>query len=203
MSGEWCLGSPPFEAGQQGSRSSRVKLHGLAFCIVVGAILCAFISPTSVQAEKQEGEKEMTVSAGTTVSIEYTLRLEDKAVIDSNVGSDPLTYVQGSHQIIPGLERALEGMKVGDSKQVTVNPEEGYGPVIQDAFVEVKKEQIPQDAMKVDAQLQGRDESGRTFQARVAEIKEQTVVLDFNHPLAGRTLFFDVKILEIEKAPAE
>lgn len=203
MSGEWCVGSPPFKVGQQGGRSRRVKLHGLTLCIALGAIFCAFVSPTSVHAERQEGEKEMTVSAGTTVSIEYTLKLEDKAVIDSNVGADPLTYVHGSRQIIPGLERALEGMKVGDSKQVTVNPEEGYGPVIQDAFVEVKKEQIPQDAMKVDAHLQGRDENGRTFQARVAEIKEQTVVLDFNHPLAGRTLFFDVKILDIEKASAE
>ena len=82
----------------------------------------------------------MTVSAGTKVSIEYTLRLEDKAVIDTNVGSDPLTYVHGSQQIIPGLEKALEGMKMGDSKQVTIKPEEGYGRVNEEAFVEVKKE---------------------------------------------------------------
>jgi FKBP-type peptidyl-prolyl cis-trans isomerase SlyD len=70
----------------------------------------------SVHAESEEGEKEMSVSAGTKVSIEYTLRLEDKAVIDTNVDSDPLTYVHGSQQIIPGLEKALEGMKMGDSK---------------------------------------------------------------------------------------
>ncbi|MFQ5532679.1 MAG: peptidylprolyl isomerase [Candidatus Methylomirabilales bacterium] len=149
----------------------------------------------------------MTVSSGTKVSIEYTLRLkEDKdteAVIDTNVGSEPLTYVQGSHQIIPGLEKALEGMKIGESTEVTVKPEEGYGLVDQEAFVEVKKEQIPQDALKVDTQLEGRDESGQTVYARVVEIKDQTVVLDLNHPLAGKTLYFDIKILEIQKAPVK
>lgn len=158
----------------------------------------------SVQAEPQKGDKVMTVSSGTKVSIEYTLRLkEDKdteAVIDTNVGSEPLTYVQGSHQIIPGLEKALEGMKIGETRRVTVKPEEGYGVVDQEAFVEVKKEQIPQDALKVDTQLEGRDESGQTVYARVVEIKDQTVVLDLNHPLAGKTLYFDIKILEIQKA---
>jgi FKBP-type peptidyl-prolyl cis-trans isomerase 2 len=142
----------------------------------------------------------MSVSEGRTVSIEYTLELEDKSVIDSNVGADPLTYVHGSQQIIPGLEKALEGMKAGDRKKVTVNPDEGYGPVMQDAFVEVKKAHVPRDALKVGAQLQGQDASGRAFLARLAEIREETVVLDFNHPLAGRTLYFDVKILAIEQA---
>ncbi len=94
-------------------------------------------------------------------------------------------------------------MKMDDSKQVTIKPEEGYGRVNEEAFVEVKKEQVPQDALRVDAQLEGRDASGRTFQARVEEIGDQTVVLNFNHPLAGRTLYFDVKVLEIHKASAE
>lgn len=198
MGRKWC--ALPLELGQHKGSRRRVKLPGITPWVALGAILCAFILPMSIQAEAEEGEGEMTISEGSTVSIEYTLRLEDKEVVDSNVGSEPLTYVHGSHQIIPGLERALEGMKIGDSKKVTVNPEEGYGPVIQDAFVEVKKEQIPQDALKVDTQLQGRDANGRDFTARVAEIKDTTVVLDFNHPLAGRTLFFDVKVLEIEKA---
>jgi len=92
---------------------------------------------------------------------------------------------------------------MGDSKQVTIKPEEGYGRINEEAFVEVKKEQVPEDALRVGAQLEGRDASGRTFQARVAEIRDQTVVLDFNHPLAGRTLDFDVKILEIHKVSAE
>jgi hypothetical protein len=64
---------------------------------------------------------------GETGSLEYTLKLEDKTVVDSNVGGGPLTYIHGSHQIIPGIEKALEGMKIGDIKEVTVKPEEGYG----------------------------------------------------------------------------
>jgi FKBP-type peptidyl-prolyl cis-trans isomerase SlyD len=151
--------------------------------------------------EGRKGEKRVAVSSGVKVSIEYTLRLDDDRVVDTNVGSGPLTYVHGSREIVPGLERALEGMKIGDSKRVTLTPEEGYGVVNPEAFVEVKKEQIPKDALRVDAELEGRDASGRVFQIRVAEIKSETVVLDFNHPLAGRTLRFEVKILDIQKAP--
>ncbi len=143
----------------------------------------------------------MTVSAGTTVSIEYTLRLEDKAVFDSNVGSEPLTYVHGSQQIIPGLEKALDGMNIGESKHITVTPDEGYGVVKSEAFIEVTKEEFPQDAMRVNAGIQGRDAGGRVFHARVVEIKAETVLLDFNHPLAGRTLFFEVKVLDVQGAP--
>jgi len=157
----------------------------------------------AVQAGSQKGEKEMTVSSGTRVSIEYTLRLEDKAVIDTNVGSEPLTYVHGSDQIVPGLQKGLEGMRIGESKQVTIKPEEGYGAVNPKDFVEVKKEEVPQDALTVGAQLEGRDDSGRPFYARVVEVKNQTVVLDLNHPLAGKTLFFEVKILDIQETSVE
>ena len=77
----------------------------------------------------------MTVSGGKEISIEYTLKLEDQSVVDSNVGGVPLVYVQGSHQIIPGLEKAMEGMKTGENKQITVKPEEGYGKVEVEALV--------------------------------------------------------------------
>jgi FKBP-type peptidyl-prolyl cis-trans isomerase SlyD len=148
-------------------------------------------------------EKPAAVSPGTQVSIEYTLKLDDKSVFDTNVGADPLTYVHGSRQIVPGLEKALEGMKVGESKQVTVQPEEGYGKVHNEAFLELEKEKIPNDARQVGARVQGRTGDGQTVTARVAEIKDATVVLDFNHPLAGKTLHFDVKILKIQAHPAQ
>jgi FKBP-type peptidyl-prolyl cis-trans isomerase SlyD len=150
-----------------------------------------------------KGEKAMTIKSGKEVSIEYTLMLGDKEVIDSNVGSEPLSYTHGAHQILPGLENALEGMKIGDSKQVTVEAEEGYGEVDQNAFQEVNKEQIPPDALKVGAPLQARDPNGQTVSFRVAEIKDQTVVLDFNHPLAGKTLYFDVKVLAVQEKPVK
>lgn len=145
----------------------------------------------------------MTVSSGTKVSLEYTLRLDDKTVVDTNVDSEPFTYLHGAHQIIPGLERALEGMKIGERKQVTVSPEEGYGSVNPEAFIEVTKEEFPQEALKVNALIQGRDARGRPFYARVVEIKDQSIVLDFNHPLAGKTLYFEVKVLDIQESPVE
>lgn len=176
-----------------------VKLQMVNWWIASGAILCVLISPMVVQAESQKGDKPMTVSSGTQVSIEYTLRLEDEAVIDTNVGSDPLTYVHGSQQIIPGLEKGLDGMKIGESRRVTVKPDEAYGPVNPEAFKEIEKEKLPPDALKVGAQLEGRDGSGQPVYARVAEVKDRTVVLDLNHPLAGKTLYFEIKVLDIQE----
>ena len=115
-------------------------------------------------------------------------------------GGKPLNFTQGSHQIIPGLETALKGMKVGESKQVTVAPEQGYGPINPQAIQEVPIEKIPKEAQKVGAQLRGKDAQGRMVQARVSEVKEQVVMLDYNHPLAGKKLFFDIKILDIQSA---
>ena len=169
----------------------------LVCCIILGTSLGALITQAAAE------EKPSAVAAGTEVSIEYTLKLDETNVFDTNVGAEPLIYVQGSHQIVPGLEKALEGMKVGESKRVTVQPEEGYGTVHQEAFLEIEKEKIPQDARQVGAQIQGRAGNGQVVRARVAEIKDETVTLDFNHPLAGKTLHFEVRILDIKPAAVQ
>lgn len=169
----------------------------LKYLILVVFMLVAAVSVPVAQAESVQEVDTMTVSEGKEVSLEYTLRLENKEVIDSNVGKQPLTFTQGSQQIIPGLERELVGLAKGDTKKVTVSPEDGYGKVDPKAFQEVEKEKIPAEAQKVGAQLQGKDASGRVFRTTVKEIKEKTVVLDFNHPLAGKTLLFDVKVLKV------
>lgn len=143
----------------------------------------------------------MTISKDKQVSIEYTLKLEDESVVDSNVNAEPLTFVHGSGQIIPGLEKELEGMKAGESKQVVVSPEDGYGESNPKALVEVAKEKIPESALKVGTMLQGQSADGASVYARVADIKETTVILDHNHPLAGKTLHFDVKVLDVSDAP--
>ena len=149
-------------------------------------------------AKTQEETTQNRISNGKLISIEYTLTLDDKKVIDSNVGGQPLDFTQGSHQIIPGLETALEGMKVGESKQVTVAPEQAYGPVNPKAIQEVQIDKIPEEARKVGSQLQAKSPDGRMVHPRVVEVKEKVVMLDFNHPLAGKKLFFDVKILDIK-----
>ncbi len=172
-----------------------MNLYKLKQLFIFGFVSCVVIGSVAVKAQS------MDVSTGKQVSIEYTLTLEDKTVVDSNVEATPLTFIQGSHNIIPGLESALDGMKVGDSKQVTVTPENAYGPVNEDSVSEIEKAHIPEDSLKVGAVLQGQSPDGRVIIARVVEIMKETVLVDYNHPLAGKTLNFDVKILAVENAP--
>lgn len=175
-----------------------MKLYKLKQWFIFGFIFCVLIGAVAVTAESQEP----VVSSGKEVSLEYTLKLEDESVVDSNTGSEPLTFVQGSHSLLPILEDALEGMKIGESKQFTVKPEDGYGLVDENAVLEIEKEQIPQGELKIGLVLQGQNADGQIVHTRVKEIKEKTVLLDFNHPLAGKTLYFDIKILDIQEAPA-
>jgi FKBP-type peptidyl-prolyl cis-trans isomerase SlyD len=137
------------------------------------------------------------VENGSTVSLEYTLTGEGGEVLDSNKGGRPLVFVQGQQQIIPGLERELVGMRAGEQKKVVVKPEDAYGEVVPNAQQEVPKDAIPKEGLAVGTVLSARSGSGEARPVVVKEIKENTVVLDVNHPLAGKTLYFDVKVLDI------
>ena len=137
------------------------------------------------------------VESGSQVGIEYTLTLEDGTTVDSNVGGEVLRFEQGAGQIIPGLDKELIGMELSQAKQVTVAPEEGYGPVDPDAFSDVPLSDLPEDAREPGTPLMAQDAQGRTQRLRVHKVEGDTATLDFNHPLAGQTLIFDVKVLEI------
>ena len=143
-------------------------------------------------------DKPGAVQTGSNVSIEYTLKDEAGQVLDTNKGKSPLVFTQGQQQIIPGLEREMIGMRPGEEKKVVVKPEDAYGPVMPNAQTEVPKDAIPKEGLKVGTALMARSGSGETRPVVVKEIKETTVVLDLNHPLAGKTLFFDVKVLGVE-----
>jgi FKBP-type peptidyl-prolyl cis-trans isomerase 2 len=164
------------------------------------AVLLAVNGAFAAQANKDD----KVVKDGSLVSLQYTLTGDDGKVIDSNKGKAPLKYIQGMHQIVPGLERELVGMKVGGEKHVKVKPEDGYGPVDPRGFIEYPREEIPANGLKVGAVLVGKGPQGQPIRARVKEIKEKTVVVDMNHPMAGKNLIFDVKVLDIEAAaPAQ
>lgn len=135
------------------------------------------------------------IESGRTVALEYTLKLDDGSVVQTNKDSEPLKYTQGENQILPALERELEGMEVDEQKIVELAAEDAYGDVNPEAFKEVPSEQIPEGARRVGARLSAQ---GYTGTIRVAEIKDDTVVLDFNHPLAGKDLTFDVRVVAIE-----
>jgi FKBP-type peptidyl-prolyl cis-trans isomerase SlyD len=181
------------------------KLLGLF--IMSGAVLAALFFLTSL-ARVGGGASSQAVTLkpgtniqeGSVVSIEYTLTDDDGKVIDTNVGKEPLTFVQGAGQIVSGLEKELQGLKTGEQKKVRVKPEDGYGMPNQQAFQEMPRETIPAEAQKPGVTLMAKAPDGRAIPIRVHEVKEKTVVVDFNHPLAGKTLNFDVKIKEIQSA---
>jgi FKBP-type peptidyl-prolyl cis-trans isomerase SlyD len=174
-----------------------------ATAVLAAASLTVACAAWSWGADKKSGAASgaETAANGKQVSVEYTLTLEDNSKIDSNVGKEPLVFVLGDHQIIPGLEKQLVGMKTGENKHIEVTPEEGYGPVDPQRKQEVDKTKIPEEARKIGAKLTGQTPDGRPVFAQVAEVKDNTVVLDLNHPLAGKKLFFDVKMLKVEDAP--
>lgn len=148
----------------------------------------------------------MRVADDLVVSMDYTLRLEDGEVIDSSTTEDrqPINFLQGRGQIVPGLEQELYGMTVGDEKEVVVQPSEGYGEHDPDAV-----QLVPHDMFRTDTRLEPgmrlhlRDDAGHSFEADIAEIRPDGVLLDFNHPLAGETLHFWVKIADLRAATEE
>lgn len=147
----------------------------------------------------------LKVKDGVVVTLDYTLRLDDGEVIDSSEDEGPLEYLHGYGQIIPGLEKALAGLGVGDRKTVVVPPNEAYGEVDMDAFEIVPRTMFPDDLeLEEGLELSLRDvETDEPFDATIAEIRETEVMLDFNHPLAGETLHFEVHIPAIRQATAE
>ena len=136
------------------------------------------------------------IAGGKNVKINYTLTVGGK-VFDSSEGKAPLQYEQGKHQIIPGLEKALDGLKVGDEREIVVKPEEGYGAIDPKAFVEVPKSNMPKGDLTVGMHMRTMGEGGQPVSATISEIRKDTVLMDFNHPLAGKDLNFKVKVVEI------
>lgn len=137
------------------------------------------------------------IQDGKQVSLEYTVFLADGTQIDSNVGEDPLVFVHGSHQVFPALEEELLGLSTGDTKQITLEADQAYGPVVPEAYKEVDSETIPEQYRYAGAVLGVQDPSGGVYPIRVHEVKPDKIVLDFNHPLAGQVLRFDIKVVEV------
>lgn len=147
----------------------------------------------------------MTVTDDIVVTLDYLLKLDNGEEIDRSDSQDPLQFLQGRGQIIPGLESALYGMQVGEEKQVTVRPAEAYGEYDPEEFDTVPRDIFPADMQLTEGQqLQLRDaDSGQIYEATVSELSDQNVVLNFNHPLAGETLIFQIKIADLRKATNE
>ena len=159
------------------------------------AVLLAAGLAASASAEETS---PATVADGKVVAIEYTLALEDGRVVATNVGGEPLVLVQGHGELMPGLERALAGMAVGEAKQGALAPTEAYGEVDPANFVEVEAARIPEADRRLGAQVFMRDGAGEPRVVRIHELRGDRVVIDLNHALAGNPVRYEVRVLKVE-----
>ncbi len=140
-----------------------------------------------------------TVKEKDTVRVHYTGKLEDGQVFDSSLEREPLEITLGQGMLIPGFEKGLVDMKVNEKKTVNVPKEEAYGDVQKELFQEVSKENLPEEIKpEVGMGLMAKNPDGSERQLRVAEVKEDSIVVDANHPLAGKDLTFELEVVEIK-----
>ncbi len=138
------------------------------------------------------------VSEGKVVKVNYTLTVDGK-VVDTSKGRGPLVVAIGKHQVIPGFEKGLMGMKVGQKKSFTVSPKDGYGEVNPKAIVEIPKSKLPAGVKITPGMtLYGRGPSGQPVPVKVVKVKKDTAVVDLNNPMAGKTLNFAVQVMDIK-----
>lgn len=139
------------------------------------------------------------IEKGQTVSLEYSVFLEKEGtLIDSNVGEQPLVFVMGAQQVFPKLEAEVRPLSVGDKKIVVLSPDEAYGPVMKDAFREIDANLVPEHLRKEGSVVGIQDPNGGVYPVRIHKIKGDQVILDFNHPLAGKSLKMDVKVIKVK-----
>lgn len=135
---------------------------------------------------------------GNKVKVHYTGTLTDETIFDSSREREPIEFTVGAGQMIAGFDAAVVGMKVGDSKKVNIPAKEAYGAKNEEAMIKVPKSQLPEGMdPQVGMQLEATQQDGRSQVLIVAEVLEEEVVLDANHPLAGKDLVFDIEMMEI------
>jgi peptidylprolyl isomerase len=137
---------------------------------------------------------------GDVVRIHYTGTLDDGTEFDSSSGRDPLEFELGSGKVIPGFEKAVAGMAVGDTKSVNIPPEEAYGPRHEQMVQDVPKTVLPEDLEPVEGMaLQAQGKDGQVINLTVTSVAEDSITVDGNHPLAGKALKFDIQLVDIER----
>lgn len=145
----------------------------------------------------------LTVVDDVVVSLDYTLTVENE-VVDTSEGSEPIEFIQGHGHIIPGLEHELYGLSIGSTKAVSIQPADAYGLRDPEAFMDVPRGEFPPHIpLELGTMLQMKDQEGHPMQAHISQVDENTIRLDFNHPLAGKELHFAVKVVGLRSATAE
>jgi FKBP-type peptidyl-prolyl cis-trans isomerase SlpA len=141
------------------------------------------------------------VKENNTVKVHYTGKLSDGQVFDSSEGKEPLEFTLGQGRLIPGFEKGLINMKLNEKKTITIASDEAYGAIREDLIQEVAKSELPQEITpEVGMGLVSKSPDGQEMNLLVAEVREESIVLDGNHPLAGKDLIFDLEVVEIKDA---
>lgn len=177
-----------------------MKTRKMMICAIFAGLMAglSIFSIPAESAEKTKKEAAVVVAEGRTVQLDYTLKVDGK-VFETSIGRKPLQFKVGSRQVIPGFEKALIGMKAGQKKSFKISPEKGYGTVDPKAVKSVPITQIPPDIKpKAGMLLDTKGKDGQRVPVRVVEVKKDAVIIDFNHPLAGKTLYYEVKVLEVQ-----
>ena len=139
------------------------------------------------------------VKKGDTVKVHYTGKLEDGSIFDSSVDRDPIQFTVGDQRLIPGFEKAVLGMEPGQTRSVTIPPEEAYGPHRKDQVIDVDRKEIPPDIdLRIGQRLEMQRPGGQNLILTVTEIQDTQITLDANHELAGKDLTFDIELVSIE-----
>lgn len=150
------------------------------------------------------GDRQMRIGKHCLVAFEYRLSDDDGELLDSSGDDGPLTYIHGMQEIVPGLERALEGRSAGDQFQVTIEPVDGYGDRIDELCIELSRDEFESpDELELGMQFSLTDEDDEEVIVSVVDFTDESVVVDGNHPLAGVTLHFDVKVHDVRPATPE
>jgi FKBP-type peptidyl-prolyl cis-trans isomerase SlyD len=142
----------------------------------------------------------MQIAKKCAVAVDYKLTIDDGIVVDKSEKGDPLWYLHGAGNIIPGLEKQLEGLAVGDKKTCVVAPEDGYGTYDKSRIHQVPKTQFPKGDFNIGDHIMASAPDGTEVPARITGSDGKTITLDFNHELAGKTLTFDIVVAEIREA---
>lgn len=136
------------------------------------------------------------ITEGKKVNIVYSIHYSDHTSALDNE-EEKLEFIQGDNEILPALETALEGLNVGDVKKITLSPSEAYGPIDDEHFIIIDINQIPKKDQFIDARIFIEDKEGDVTQGKIVKINEQQAIIDLNHPLAGKTLTYTIKVLSI------
>lgn len=173
-------------------------IFGKVVILIVIFVVFLMVSPLISNKFSLSSKEELVVKPGDSIKVEYTGTLEDGTKFDSSVGRDPLEFIAGTGQTIPGFDRAVIGMKLGEEKDIKIQPQDAYGEINLEGIQDIPRDQIGSDRdVEVGMLISLSSGDGQEVPARITRVTDELITVDLNHQLAGQVLNFKIKILEI------